>query len=155
MKKNGSQLAEIKRALNSWLSPKTLFSGKKGFLEFGSDFRFVIRSRETGLNGNGTARLGWDNAGTASVDLGGEHYEGKWVYAEDNTTRIQSVKQDSTIGFAMTRGGQGFGNVILTSSSVSEKQIVCEFKFDESTGQGGGVCRDNQNLLYDLEIYQK
>ena len=115
------------------------------------EYRFSLRDRNSGVKSTGVAKIGSDNTGIATIDVDGDTYEGNWIYAE---TGLSGVKIDtSNKSFNINADLKGVGNVVLKSRSNPNKQITCEFVYDEASARGHGEGRSYHGDFYDMEIF--
>ncbi len=115
-----------------------------------SEYRFTLCSRDGGRVSKGVAQVSMDNTGMAEIYVDGVLYEGRWVYSETGVSNIQI--DTSKTGFGIKADLKGVGNLVLKSSSDIDKQIFCEFVFDESTSRGVGEGRSSDGRFYNMEI---
>ncbi len=141
--KNQDRLAEM-------LSSNNLMHSLGQAIGMVSEYRFTLCSRDGGQVSKGVAKVSWENTGVAVVQVDGELYEGRWVYSETGVSNVQIDMSKGGLG--VTANLKGVGNLVLKSSSNLDKQIVCEFGFDESTAKGWGKGRGSNGRVYDMEI---
>ena len=101
--------------------------------------------------GTGSAPSAWGNSGQITISLHNKTYKGKWVYAAGGSYGIlNTYGANPTTGSIIGISGSGVGNALLRAEDNSS--LRCEFKYSEWTGTGIGVCLDENQSLYDMQI---
>jgi len=117
----------------------------------GCGHNITLMARDTGEIGSGKAPSAWGNSGSLTIDLKGDTYKGKWVYASGGSFGLlNTYGANPSTGTVVGVSGSGIGNALLRSRSG--KTLRCEFKYSEWTATGIGVCQDGNGKLYDMQI---
>lgn len=122
-----------------------------------AEFRFRVISDSDGETGFGHAMIRGDNTGSASLNLNGIEYRGRWVYSEPMqfsfSTTSSGRARNITLGGGDTATGQG--QVSLISTTDPDEQLNGKFEYSETLGRGSGECLDRRGRNYHLQILSK
>jgi len=117
----------------------------------GCGHNITLMARDSGEIGTGRAPFAWGNSGELTIELKGDTYKGRWVYAAGGSFGLlNTYGTNPTTGTVIGVSGSGIGNALLRS--VSGKSLRCEFKYSEWTATGLGVCQNGDGKLYDMQI---
>ena len=114
------------------------------------EYHFTLRQKGSATKYSGVAKIGWNNTGTATIEISGELSEGNWIFAETELSGLHVDTSNNSID--VKAKSKGVGNAILKSRTNPDHQIVCEFVFDEASAKGSGEGRNNDGNVYEMEV---
>lgn len=122
-----------------------------------STYQLTLMPRDRGKLYEGVAEDSGGSEGTMSVAIGNRTYSGTWVeVVPDRTTGYV------TGGMSMRRHGFGLGGII-SMDNPSGGEAIALLRSPDGAGlrcnirggsghPGGGECRDDKGLVYDVQI---
>ena len=117
----------------------------------------LIVGRENGAQGSATVSVLGRTSGDIEIALGGKSYKGTWVYVASGgavgfgTGTAFSGTASATATSTMMAIPTGGGGTILASAEDGSS-LRCQFSYNSMSRSGAGVCQDNHNATYDLQI---
>ena len=84
----------------------------------GCGHNITLMARDSGEIGSGSAPSAWGNSGELTIELKGDTYKGKWVYATGGSFGLlNTYGANPTTGTVIGVSGSGIGNALLRSAS--------------------------------------
>ena len=114
-------------------------------------------NRETGERGTATVK-GGSRGGDIQITLGDKIYNGTWIFESNggsigfaNGTAFSGTAVASASGMMFSESTAGGGTILASTDDGST--LRCQFSYNQMGNTGLGVCQDNHNGVYDLQIH--
>jgi hypothetical protein len=123
-------------------------------------YALLLMPRDSGaqFQGEATETAGGSEAAVA-IDIGERHYTGTWVYTVADRT-LATVEggwgwRRSALGTTVAVDNPQGGQAKALLRSADGAGLRCDLAGLQPGLGGGGTCRDDQGLIYDVQIRSK